>query len=88
MENQIETKILHWAKTPENGYLGSSYGGKTSIESALNENNEENIISILKKLKQDIPDIYMSSVEVRVIDSLTVEFFVNKELIIVKFNEV
>lgn len=55
-EQQIFEMIQHWLNTPENGYYGSSYGGR-DITLATPEGNLNDEISkgFMTKIREDVP---------------------------------
>lgn len=54
--NDVSDMVRHWLSTPENGYLGSGYGGKTIVDKATAGPCVEPAKSdVLAKLRQDIP---------------------------------
>lgn len=62
----IESMINHWISTPENGYLGSSYGYRSQLlQSTKSPPNKEATNELITKVKIDIPlladaDIHIS----------------------------
>lgn len=64
--NDVVRMINHWAATPENGYLGSDYGGGTVLNQYLNASSlEDNSKTLIKKLKKDVP--YLEGLDVSVV---------------------
>jgi hypothetical protein len=57
--------IDHWLNTPENGYLGSSQGGRNLAEAAQEGSvNDESNREFMAKLRTDIPALAGLSLEV------------------------
>jgi len=57
--------INHWARTPENGYLGSDYGGSVILKKYLNEPQAELAINLIAKLQKDVPYFQSCAVSVK-----------------------
>lgn len=56
--NDIVEMIQHWAWTPGNGYLGSSYGGKTQLETWIgNPPDHARLANVIAKLQEDLPTL-------------------------------
>ncbi|MNF96524.1 hypothetical protein D3C84_793180 [compost metagenome] len=52
---EVTGMIQHWLATPENGYLGSGYGGKTVVGKVTKKECVEPAVSeVIAKLKEDI----------------------------------
>lgn len=50
--------IKHWVSVPENGYLGSSYGGRTLLVSCIGVPPKPDVITkVIAKLKEDVKSI-------------------------------
>lgn len=55
-QEEVLGMIKHWLSTPENGYLGSSYGGKNLIDQLRQQQTPEELGEVIaQKLRADIP---------------------------------
>ena len=55
--------IKHWVSVPENGYLGSSYGGRTLLVSCVGAPPQPDVITkVIAKLKEDVKSINDESI--------------------------
>lgn len=56
---EVSDMIRHWSSCPDNGYLGSDYGYKTSLLSFLKEpQNDQVSRKIVEKMQADIPVLF------------------------------
>ena len=53
--NEVLRMIGHWAATPENGYLGSTYGGKGFVATLIHSPTAEAHRLAVAKLQDDLP---------------------------------
>lgn len=61
---ELQERLAHWINTPENGYLGDDYGGKTvTLANAVHPASQKGAASIVAKLRSDIPELQASSIE-------------------------
>jgi hypothetical protein len=50
--------LTYWARTPANGFLGTSYGGRDAVLSALQQPWSANLAEcLLKALAADVPSL-------------------------------
>jgi hypothetical protein len=55
-DHDIEGMINHWISTPENAYLGSSYGYRSQLlQATKSSQNQQTTNDLIKKAKNDIP---------------------------------
>jgi hypothetical protein len=62
--NDNAEKIKHCLSTPENGYLGSSYGCRNKINSYLQKPDDAIAREIISKLKDEIPTLKNSVLKI------------------------
>lgn len=64
-DQDIEGMINHWIATPENGYLGSSYGYRSQLfEAAKFPQSQEAANDLVKKIKIDIS--FLANADVKI----------------------
>lgn len=73
--NEVEMSINHWAVTPENGYLGLSYGGNIILKEYLNQPETELEARLINKLQIDVP--YLKDFAISVVRQSIISLLVN-----------